>query len=208
MENLLHNQSNHSIIDTLSARAARHFSEVYNIVSTNKDLLTSFHHLKFFSFTMSLSHNRISSDKITKTPIFAVVIGISRYRLPSSYPHLCGAAEDADRFNYYLTHNLGVPCDNICNLRDNNASRDAIIKSISRLVCHPEIKKNEAAIIIYFAGHGALIDENMQMICSSDIGTDIPSANGTNKVEGISGGELAERFMDLSKAKGDNIVRP
>jgi len=157
---------------------------------------------------MAFPHNQIFSGKIMKTPIFDVVIGISRYCLSSSYPHLCSAAEDADRFNHYLTNSLGISYDNICNLQDNNASQNSIIESISWLICHPEIKKNEAAIIIYFADHRALMNENIQMICSSDIGTDIPSANGTNKVEGISGGELAERFMDLLKAKGNNIVCP
>jgi len=151
-----------------------------------------------------------SADPSVKRPIFAVVIGINEYS-SSSYDNLAGASQDADRFNDYLTQNLGVPSDNIYSLRDENASRDAIVESISWLIRRMEIKQNEAAIIVYFAGHGALRKKDIQMICPSDIGTEILTGNvngGTKLVEGISGSELAERFMDLSKAKGNNIVRP
>jgi len=143
-----------------------------------------------------------------KRPIFAVVIGINKYDSPS-YDNLRAAAEDADRFSNYLTQNLAVFRDNIRNLRDENASRSAILDSISWLICHPEIKKNEAAIIIYFAGHGALINKDIQMICPSDIGTELPTCDGHTKiVEGISGSLLADHFTDLSNAKGSNIVCP
>lgn len=157
---------------------------------------------------MGPSRNRFSSGKIVKKPIFAVVIGINKYG-SSSYPNLCGAAEDADRFNNYLTHGLGVPCDNIYSLRNEDASRDGIIQSIRWLKGHTKIKKDEAVIIIYFAGHGVRTNKRMQMICPSDIGTEIPFKNGRTKlVEGICGITLAKHFKELSRAKGDNIVRP
>jgi len=151
-----------------------------------------------------------SGDAPMKRPIFAVVIGINEY-VSSSYDNLRAAAQDADRFNSYLAQNLGVPSDNIRNLRDKNASRDAIIESISWLTHHDEVKKDEAAIIIYFAGHGAFKNKEfkgIQMICPSDIDTAIPAGNGHSKlVKGLSRVELAELFINLSKAKGDNIVR-
>jgi len=149
-----------------------------------------------------------SGDAPVKRPIFAVVIGINEY-VSSSYDNLRAAAQDADRFNNYLTLYLGVPSDNIYNLRDKNASRGAIIESILWLTHHAEIRKDEAAIIIYFAGHGALINEDIQIICPSDVDMEIPVGNGHTKlIEGLSRVELAELFMDLWRAKGDNIVRP
>ncbi len=70
-------------------------------------------------------------------------------------------------------------------------------------------------IIIYFAGHGALAtkpdewsdwvsDKNIEMLCPADIGA--PDTNG-KVIEGISDRTISWLLLDLSIAKGNNIVR-
>ena len=82
--------------------------------------------------------------------------------------------------------------------------------------------KDEAAIIIYFAGHGAQTEEaeewqdwatsngRIEILCPSDIGC--PSTMRVNGVEcedviqGIPGRLVSAQLKQISDVKGNNIV--
>ncbi|KAK0445831.1 caspase domain-containing protein [Armillaria borealis] len=115
---------------------------------------------------------------------FALVIGIDKYKFVSPNQDLHGAVKDADNFKNYLISDRGVPEANIINLRNEEATRYAIIEGFRKLQDDSRIIPGEGAIIIYFAGHGA----------------------GKGKVEGIPDRTLSRLILDLSNAKGNNIT--
>ncbi len=151
-----------------------------------------------------------------KHQTFALVIGINEYKFIEPKQDLKGAVKDADNFKNYLLEDLGVAKDNIINLRDEEATRSAIIDRFRQLEGDPKIDSGEVAIIIYFAGHGALAtkpdewsdwvstDKNIEMLCPADIGA--LDANG-KAIEGIPDRTISRLLLDLSIAKGNNVVR-
>ena len=149
-------------------------------------------------------------------PIFALVIGIDEYQSPD-YNNLACAASDADRFQGFLTDTLKVPQDRIISLRDKNATRAGIVAAFEQLGTDSRIPKNEAAIIIYFAGHGTrdtkpkewidwhTPDENIKQLCPSDIGIQV--SDSKELIPGIPDRTISRLLNRIAKAKGDNIVR-
>ncbi|KAK0445829.1 peptidase C14, caspase domain-containing protein, partial [Armillaria borealis] len=142
---------------------------------------------------------------------FVLVIGINEYKFIDRKHDLQGAVKDANNFYRYLHDDRSIPEANIINLRDGEATRSAIIKEFQNLQQNPEIIRGEVAIIIYFAGHGAVAPKpdawkdwvtptgKVKMLCPADI-------NGKDKVEGIPDRTLSHLLLDLSKAKGNNIT--
>lgn len=144
---------------------------------------------------------------------FALVIGINDYKHISP---LRGCVADADDMVDYLTNTLGVSPSRIINLRNEQASRREIKKSIAALASDDRIQPGNP-ILIFFAGHGAQVkaphwaagslapdQARIEMILPVDFKRE------TNVVEdwqGISDITLAALLSDLAKAKGDNIVR-
>lgn len=158
---------------------------------------------------------------IDMLPILALVIGINKY--PSSDFHNLGAAvADADAFEEYLQQHLGVPPVNIISLRDEKASRNAILSGFASLRDNPKYLKGECAIIIYFAGHGAQTEKptewkdwatitgKIEMLCPSDIGLPFTAlVNGKqhpDKIPGIPDRTLSTYLNHISDIKGNNIV--
>jgi uncharacterized caspase-like protein len=82
--------------------------------------------------------------------VWAVVIGISRYK---SIPSLKYAANDAREFYRYLAEVNGVPQDHIWLLLDEEATLDNL-KSILGTQLRRQAGKDDM-VIIYLAGHGA-----------------------------------------------------
>ena len=153
-------------------------------------------------------------------PILALVIGINKYASPTQ-PCLQGAVKDADTFENFLKGRLSVPDSNIINLRDEEASRASILSAFVSLRDNTKYKKNEAAIIIYYAGHGARInkpeewqdwptsDQHIELLCPSDICCPIISANGEESEEvvpGIPDRTISVLLNQISDVKGNNIV--
>lgn len=137
------------------------------------------------------------------------------------YDHLQFATHDADAFQEYLMNDLAVPDINMINLRDEEASREAIIQAFRTLRDDVRIVPNEAAIVIYFAGHGGRVrkpageewaeweskDDHIEILCPSDLGMMIPSKDGTpKKVAGIPDRTVSVLLNELSASKGNNIV--
>jgi hypothetical protein len=151
------------------------------------------------------------------TPVFALIIGINKYQT-AEYPSLKVAVKDADAFEYFLTGRLGVPPANIISLRDERATRDAIISSFSSLMDNVNIKKDESAILIYFAGHGARTEKpvgwedwetngsQIEMMCPTDIGTVRFTKMGEEQLTGIPDRTIFVLLNHLSSVKGNNIV--
>ncbi len=145
---------------------------------------------------------------------FALVIGIDEYEFVEMQD-LHGAVRDAQEFNSYLLNDRGVPEANIISLRNQEATRTAIIGAFRQLEDNPRITPGEVAIIIYFAGHGAVAhkpfewtdwetpDDIVEMLCPADINHGLYREH---RVEGIPDRTLSRLLLDLSKAKGNNIV--
>lgn len=121
---------------------------------------------------------------------------------------------DADKFEDFLIDKLNVPQSQINNLRDEVATRAAIIEAFEMLRVDPRIMKDEAAIIIYYAGHGARvdkpqewsdwasIDEQIEQMCPSDMGVKVDD----EEIVGIPDRTISVLLNHLSELKGDNIV--
>ncbi|KAK0243748.1 hypothetical protein EDD85DRAFT_945078 [Armillaria nabsnona] len=150
-----------------------------------------------------------------KHKTFALVIGIDEYKFVEPKQDLHSAVRDADEVNRYLLNDRGVPEANIINLRNGRATRLAIIEVFIELKNDLRITPGEVAIIIYFAGHGAVAhkpsawknwetpDDKVKMLCPADIN---PGINRKDKVDGIPDRMPSQLILDLSKAKGNNIT--
>ena len=116
----------------------------------------------------------------------------------------------------YLTNTLGVSPSCITNLRNEQASRRGIKKSIAALTLDDRIQPGNP-ILIFFAGHGAQAKAphwaagslapdraRIEMILPVDFK---PETNEVEDWQGISDITLAALLSDLAKTKGDNIVR-
>ncbi len=100
---------------------------------------------------MPADHHEYVPGGSTKT--FALIIGINKYQwVPNKY--LQGAIRDTDNFKSYLLEYQCVPEANVFNLRNEQATRSAIIQKFRNLERNPRIIPGKAAIIIYFAGGG------------------------------------------------------
>ncbi|KAK0469385.1 caspase domain-containing protein [Desarmillaria tabescens] len=152
--------------------------------------------------------------------IFALIIGISEYYCPK-YPKLPGAAPDAGKIYEFVRGTLHVPEKNIINLRNEQATREAIIQSFRRLEENTEIIQGDAAIIIYYAGHGAMAlkpvewkdwytpDNTIELLCPFDMmspESDSHEGEDKVKVEGIPDRTISSLLLDLSTARGNNIT--
>ncbi|KZP07420.1 hypothetical protein FIBSPDRAFT_922853 [Athelia psychrophila] len=85
------------------------------------------------------------------TPLHALVIGINKY---ANVKQLKGCVADADAVEEFLRDDLKVPQDQIISLRDEEASRSAMVQAFRHLANHPKIQMDDP-ILIFFAGHGS-----------------------------------------------------
>ena len=108
-------------------------------------------------------------------------------------------------------------------MRDEKASRMEILSSFVRLKYNEDYKKNEAAIIIYYAGHGAQTNKPegwqdwktssgcIEVLCPSDIGRPTTKwVNGRKHqdvIRGIPDRTISALLNQISDTKGNNIVR-
>ena len=143
-----------------------------------------------------------------------MVIGNDKYR-SNKYPNLSGAVVDADKFEAYLRRlsKLGTYIIDIISLR--NASRQDILTGFYSLQNNYSNWKHNAAIIIFYAGHGARTEKpkewtdwdtstgEVEMLCPSDIGV---SHGCQTVVEGIYDRTISALLNRLSEAMGTNIV--
>jgi hypothetical protein len=109
---------------------------------------------------------------------------------------------------YYLQNYLGVPSSQIRNLRNNEATRAAIINGIKAFSANDDIKVGDP-IVIYYAGHGGWAKtpkgwEGRGTKIQLLVPWDCSNIEPTN---GISDRTLGVLLSRLASKKGDNIVR-
>ena len=142
-----------------------------------------------------------------RSHLFALIIGINNYE-SSSIQNLLGAVPDADAVRDYLQNDLGVPSSQITNLRNSEATRDAIIGGIKAFSLNNEIKEGDP-ILIYYAGHGDTPKE--WLVWNADeiellVPYDDSSLDGDPR-HGISDRTLEVLLSQLAIKKGHDIVR-
>ena len=122
---------------------------------------------------------------------------------------MLGAVADADSIDNYLRKDLNVPSDQICNLRNQQATRKEIIEALKGIANNDSIQRGDP-ILIYYAGHGGLTkapvgweteSKEIQMLIPQDH-NDIEGP----KVYGIPDQTIGALINDVAEAKGDNIV--
>ena len=130
------------------------------------------------------------------------------------------AVSNADLFEDFLKKHLNVSNKNIISLQDEQALHARILSSFMLLKDNMHYKKDEAAIIIYYAGHEAQTDKPhgwqnwctssgcIEVLCPSDM--DCPTMNDKKNqdvIRGIPNRTISALLNQISEAKGNNIVR-
>ncbi|THU91191.1 hypothetical protein K435DRAFT_909329, partial [Dendrothele bispora CBS 962.96] len=142
--------------------------------------------------------------------IFALVIGINEY-LDLGIKNLNGAVADADSIRDFLVQDLGVPQEQIKDLRNEEATGTAIETEIRNLSNNPAIEKN-SAILIFYAGHGAQMpapanwptrDGKIQMLVPHDFTLD---GSDDDRGQGVLDVKLCSLLEELASKKGNNIT--
>ncbi|KAG6875959.1 hypothetical protein C0993_006569, partial [Termitomyces sp. T159_Od127] len=95
----------------------------------------------------------LQAVNIRSPSFFALIIGINKYMDPD-IPDLRCAVNDADAVEHFLTSEIGIPKDRVMNLRDEGATRAAILTAMRDLAHHEAISAQDP-ILIYYAGHGS-----------------------------------------------------
>ncbi|KAJ1301206.1 hypothetical protein OPQ81_003616 [Rhizoctonia solani] len=161
-------------------------------------------------------HNAVSSNysvaPSSTRSFYALIIGINDYPNLGS---LKGATADADKVAAFLTSDLRVPPDQVINLRNQDATREAIIQRLRDLRDDPRIAIGDP-ILIYYAGHGGshrkrrvpvgggTIVNEVQVIFPYDYG--VHNTSTGEIVNCIPDYTIAKMLNELAAAKGDNIT--
>ncbi|KAG6901496.1 hypothetical protein C0995_011174 [Termitomyces sp. Mi166 len=133
--------------------------------------------------------------------LFALSIGINKYSNPS-IANLHGAVHDANAAENYL-----ISEDRIVNLRDEEATGEAILKALRDLAHNSAIHAQDP-ILIYYAGHGSEAPSPVsgargRMLLPHDFG--YPRSNAESG-QGILDVTLSQILADIATSKSDNIV--
>ncbi|KAG6901492.1 hypothetical protein C0995_011170 [Termitomyces sp. Mi166 len=145
--------------------------------------------------------------------LFALIIGINKYADPE-VPDLCSAINDANAVEEFLTSKLRVSTDRMVNLRDEEATREAIMTAMQNLAHNNAISPQDP-ILIYYAGHGSeaqppiprwettSANGAIQMLLPHDFklkGSNDPQGQGIFDVT------LSQALADIATNKSDNIT--
>lgn len=157
-----------------------------------------------------------SDGRVVPSVLHALVIGIDKYK-SDHIVNLKGAASDAKEVDKYLREHLHVPPDQIVNLRDEHATRAAIIQSIEALATRDGLRPGDP-VLIYFAGHGTITaapkewhagEQRISLIAPYDTDTELENAQLSkyaipDRTIGALLHKLAEQLGEDDK--GANIV--
>ncbi|CAE6387334.1 unnamed protein product [Rhizoctonia solani] len=145
--------------------------------------------------------------------LYGLIIGINNY---ISLGDLRGAVADADDMSKFLTSDLHIPPHHITNLRNEQATRKAIVQGFKALWENPDIQRGDP-ILIYYAGHGGLAPANqgwqerygaeqIQVIFPYDYQLKNPESNNPVNVNCIPDKTISRLLNKLAEEKGDNIT--
>ena len=144
-----------------------------------------------------------------KTPaIFAIAIAVNEYHDPR-FPRLQSAVSDAKKLVNFLQDELRVPQENIKALYDGEATRDAIINTITSLPASSAFDPDDA-LLVYFTGFaGKAKIERAQNVEEARpfAGMICPVDTNIGNTTGISDSTLTQLFDQISRSTGNNIVR-
>ena len=122
---------------------------------------------------------------------------------------------DADAVHQFLLSRCGAGVDRIVNLRNKEATKDAIVQAIKNLSENPSISAKDP-ILIYYAGHGSQAksplsnwetgskDGTIQMLLPHDF---VLRGSKDHRGQGIFDLKLSNVLADIAQRKSDNIVR-
>ncbi|KAK1215771.1 hypothetical protein PQX77_021609 [Marasmius sp. AFHP31] len=138
--------------------------------------------------------------------LFALIIGINDYQDPD-LNNLKGCVPDANEFESLLKDVYRVPSERIKNLRNEQATRQAILHAIEDLADSPKISARDP-IVIFYAGHGGeyklpATGKMIQFLFPYDF-----VKNGTDNQEGqgIFDITLSRLLTKIAEKKSDNIT--
>ncbi|KZP22899.1 hypothetical protein FIBSPDRAFT_930844 [Athelia psychrophila] len=143
--------------------------------------------------------------------LYALIVGINKYDFITK---LSGCVSDAESVEDFLTKDLQVPKQHIISLRDEQASRSAIIQAFGDLANDIRIKRGDP-IFIFFAGHGSELpapkgwaaggsDSKIQALVPQDYNS---SASDPKKlVYAIPDRTIGALINKISREKGNNIT--
>ncbi|KAG6913333.1 hypothetical protein DXG01_007621 [Tephrocybe rancida] len=145
--------------------------------------------------------------------LFALIIGISKYRHPE-VPDLPGAANDANTVKRFLTSEVGISKERIVNLRDEQATWRTILEALHKLARESAISMQDP-ILIYYAGHGAEAPSPVpgweasspngmiQMLVPHDFTFE---GSKEHRGQGIFDINLSQILEEIARNKSDNIT--
>jgi hypothetical protein len=156
----------------------------------------------------------VYSDDLFKGPHYALVIGISTYKLgqvpekelsPKEFPNLKVARKDAEDFASFLEHNGFIEY-NVRKLLDQDATLKAVKKELDdlRKRCRNADAPNPL-VIIYFSGHGWADEEERHYLIPYDAerdelpGTALPNDDFSRFLEKIETNRMVV-FIDACHA--------
>jgi hypothetical protein len=145
--------------------------------------------------------------------LFALTIGIDEYTPETGFNKLRGAVRDANSIRDWLLEDFSVPLSHIRNLRDEAATRKAIIQALEELTTDPRIERDDP-ILIYYAGHGTEAPAPRQWHWDSAkiqmiVPWDFKRPDGSNPtIQGIPDRTLGVLLSKLAEKKGNNVVCP
>lgn len=145
----------------------------------------------------------------------ALIIGIDIYK-SKGVKNLEGAVADADDMDNFLRTDLQVPNKQIVNLRNEQATRSAILTQLKALQKR-DARKGDP-FLVFFAGHGALAKapdghpggKHVSMIVpyDGDVAA-VPQKDCTDNIPDWTIGTLLDQLAARpdGKGEGDNVVR-
>lgn len=158
--------------------------------------------------TVTEIYQRATNPQKPIPNLHALVIGIDNY---PNVSQLSGAVADADSFDAFLRTDLGIPPAQITSLRNDKATRSAIIDAFNALRDSAAIKPLDP-IVVYYAGHGSEVDtpngrkgngSKAQCVVPWDVG--MPDDSGS-VVYPIPDYTTAALLYNIAEAKGNNIT--
>ncbi|KZP24193.1 hypothetical protein FIBSPDRAFT_822304 [Athelia psychrophila] len=149
------------------------------------------------------------SDFSARPGLHALIIGINKYE---DITKLSGCVSDADSVEEFLKSDLRVLGQHIISLRDEQASRTAIIQAFGKLANDCRIKWNDP-ILIFFAGHGSELpaprgwaaggpDSKIQALVPQDYNSSDPQ----KLVYAIPDRTVGALINKIAREKGNNIT--
>ncbi|KAF7334519.1 Metacaspase-7 [Mycena venus] len=160
-----------------------------------------------------------SSPPDVHKDVYALIIGINKYKRTDVFPTLHGAVNDAKAFESFLLapceeRGLGVPSTHIKCLIDGEATREGILSTFTTHLldnkCIPD--GGETVMILFFSGHGTRVRcaggnpidpcDEAEALSPVDERTNVKG----NYVYAIPDYVLGRLLEDLAEKKGPNIT--